>query len=62
MQDTFERTIAEYSEFTRQVTGGQLDRTRFVIWDLTPVTFADSMGLHLVGGAIARQRPRLHPS
>lgn len=29
-----------------------VDRTHFIVWDLTPVQFADSMGLHLIEDAI----------
>jgi hypothetical protein len=48
LQDKFERAVKEHSAWSAQVTGGAVPKTRFVVWDLTPITYADSMGLHLL--------------
>jgi ABC-type transporter Mla MlaB component len=48
LQDKFEKAVEEHDEWSNQITGGAVPKTRFVVWDLTPVMYADSMGLHLL--------------
>lgn len=42
LQDKFDRLVKQYTEWSEEHGAGRL---HYVVWDLTPVTYADSSGL-----------------
>lgn len=44
-----EKMVKETDESSKE---HEVDRAYFIVWDLTPVQFADSMGLHLLENTI----------
>lgn len=45
VQDKLEALVKKYDVWSGQHGAGRL---RYIVWDLTPVLYADSMGLHLM--------------
>ncbi len=55
VQDKLEALVKKYDAWSEQQGAGRL---RYIVWDLTPVLYADSMGLHFMEDVVLWARKR----